>query len=207
MPCCAAVLCRVQPFVAVPGLGRRAPCPDGDAPLPPPPPGPIAFASVQVLRHFASLELQQERLAYFASAEGRDDLYRRACALHEPACIAQGPLRLLSCMAVAGRRAAGAHSSSVVPVAGGSKCGQVTTRQVGKATAKGAVQRGGSGCMQDGIRAPPLCLGIAHPTCTNSLPAASLPACRLRMAGTTSARGAPCPRCWRTSGGADLSFT
>ncbi len=33
--------------------------------------------SVQVLQHLATgNELEQERLAYFATAEGRDDLYR-----------------------------------------------------------------------------------------------------------------------------------
>jgi hypothetical protein len=29
----------------------------------------------QVLQHFCSAEREQERLAYFASAEGRDDLH------------------------------------------------------------------------------------------------------------------------------------
>jgi hypothetical protein len=32
----------------------------------------------QVLSHFTSNPMQQERLRYFASAEGRDDLYRSA---------------------------------------------------------------------------------------------------------------------------------
>jgi len=40
-----------------------------------PPPAPF-HTHVQVLQNFAQTELEQERLAYFATAEGRDDLYR-----------------------------------------------------------------------------------------------------------------------------------
>jgi hypothetical protein len=35
---------------------------------------------LQVLRHFAQVEHERERLSYFATAEGRDDLYRHAGA-------------------------------------------------------------------------------------------------------------------------------
>jgi len=41
--------------------------------------------SLQVLQNFAGTELEQERLAYFATAEGRDDLYRYSGA-HDVEC-------------------------------------------------------------------------------------------------------------------------
>ena len=39
---------------------------------------PTLAAPAQVLQHYATSERERERLAYFASPEGRDDLYECA---------------------------------------------------------------------------------------------------------------------------------
>ena len=60
----------------------------------------------QVLQHFTPPGMQQERLAYFATAEGRDDLYRCvvcACVCVCEVCVGKECVCACVCMCVSVR--------------------------------------------------------------------------------------------------------